>query len=492
MADALDVLERRAGPDREIAITAARKDYEDSAVWNDQLTSLASPWVTAGGPVLSSGRVFGPPSGFGVAQRPIASPASGRIRLLARLSFKDPGSGRAGEAVGLALTDRTSAQLAAPDFSRFLGILISHDVGANLRKVTINVNGTQTYLTQIPTGNADYLLGITRDDIGGFGLFVRRTDGTFFEERQLINPGTITWTPSQVCIFTNDTRGSAAGSGIGPVGWRGGPGSITPRTGLEAVSETLVLGGNGTTTEGWRLSLPKSYDSRVPMPLLIHCHGGNGTAYDPGGPGHVSFDLASSYGFIVASGNMVYDVGKVNSFGGPAALNSIYELYKWVRGRFPIGAVFLSGVSMGGLPVMNTLADRRIPGIAGAVLGAPVLNLRWYWDNRLTNAALTPSIPDFKASFGITSDVLADVRTHADPYDPMLRDASAYRGTPVLIFQSPADTSATSPENANMMVTKLTGASVDVTAVTATGPHGDPSQFDGTTIGNWMLSKAYA
>jgi hypothetical protein len=88
------------------------------------------------------------------------------------------------------------------------------------------------------------------------------------------------------------------------------------------------------------------------MPLVLYCHGRDGTALTPA-PASVGgndatatfFNQIAEAGFIVASS----DGYSAREWGNDAALALHLSAYRYVRDHSPINGVILVGASMGGL-----------------------------------------------------------------------------------------------------------------------------------------------
>jgi pimeloyl-ACP methyl ester carboxylesterase len=274
-------------------------------------------------------------------------------------------------------------------------------------------------------------------------------------------------TINNIHVWNSDQRGTNGGMSIGYVGVKSGSSTIKPRTLLEGREDFVHLSSD-VNGQGIRIWIPKNYDSRYPLPLVVlgHGYGGNenwiwnGQAAELN-PERPYFQYLVNAGYIVASS---YANG--DNWGNQNGVDSIGNLIDYVRKHYAIGPVFLMGASMGATTTLNYINQHKGE-IAGWVGLYPVCSLRNMFDNgwsaTITSAYnITGGNPYAQATSG---------------YDPLLVSSSRYTGVPIRIYASPSDVTVTWTQNAKALTNKLAGLSKECVLVPCSGVHGDPSHY---------------
>jgi len=279
-------------------------------------------------------------------------------------------------------------------------------------------------------------------------------------------------------VFCSDSR-ALTGHGIGPLGARKSFSTLPPSAAVEdrAARTVMWTSPNGSTNA--RIALPPGYDSRVPAPLVIFCHGSGGSEQSvTGSSGNYQSVAAAlnSAGFIVASTTGT----PADEWGNQSVLDSIYSMYTYIRDRFALGPVVMWGGSMGGLAALLTVAEGRIPGIVALMLNQPVCNLAYVYANGFTAGV--------KAAYGIASDG-SDYATKTAGHDPMLKPGTAYRGLPVWVSYSAGDTAVPPAQNATPFLNLVRPYARSITEYVGTGNHSDPSMFVPAIQKEWLLRQ---
>ena len=487
---------RNAMSDKLVSL-AAGQAAAAATTWHEDFTNLTA-WTVAGGPPSVSGnKLFGAAT-LGTLERALGI-ASGQCgRFAAKVHFKDPGAGVNGY-IGIYLSSDSAATVQGGTFTNLAGIFIDQGTSApNVRRVVVNVNGTAYNLAQLPAGDADYLMGIEADE-QFLSLFIRKSDGTH-EQRAYCTRGALggssaivlspNFSLSNAGIFIEDPR-TSSGSYVQAAGSRLALAPVSPVTNVDDFTETVHTR-ESPAGQPARIAVPPGYVAGTPSPLVIYCHGGNShywevqdTGTGTGGDASVMqplFTGLGALGCIVASSS-----AGDNSFGNDAAVEDVWTLYQWLVEHYSIGQVFLASNSMGGALCANIIRDARIP-VDGWIAIEPLTNLAWFNDGvQGGQANLTSYLSDWEAAWGLTGGyTVAEYHAAVDARDPNLFSPSVWRDVPILFRSSSADTVAIRTENAQPLHDKLSAAGLPVTLVDATGDHGDPSEFDLTTVQNWL------
>ncbi|WP_158590089.1 alpha/beta hydrolase family protein [Amnibacterium setariae] len=150
--------------------------------------------------------------------------------------------------------------------------------------------------------------------------------------------------------------------------------------------------------------------------------------------------------------------GLGKAWGDPASLDDYQDLITRTKSTYRLRDVFLMGESMGGLATMQLA--RRLPDVRAATAWFPVCDLRTMHQPRFQE-----SIRD--AWRGRSRAAVSPVRVG---------------DTPLLVWASPADTVVNATTNAAVCVAEAKAAGADVTYFRTTGEHGDPSNYQPTTV----------
>ncbi len=237
----------------------------------------------------------------------------------------------------------------------------------------------------------------------------------------------------------------------------------SPTRTLEAAAPSVFHGLPAVSGQNIRIALPRDYDSRIPVPLVLYAHGSGQTATAPtsDGGGGIYRSLVTN-GFAVASS----DQHGIN-WGNQASVDDLVDLYRYILARHAVGPVILMGQSMGGLSSLLALAERRIPGVVGWLGVYPVTNLRSMFDGGFTQQV--------RNAYSLANDGEYAAKTAG--HDPNLMDAGAFRGVPMRFYASPADTLVPKATNTDLFAAKVATLAPEATVITASGEHGDQSHF---------------
>lgn len=145
---------------------------------------------------------------------------------------------------------------------------------------------------------------------------------------------------------------------------------------------------------------------------------------------------------------------------------------------------YLLGDSMGGLQILNAVSSGVIQ--PKALVGICInTNLSWiYYKQNLGGAPLIGEAYGFTTDEGYASATAS--------FDPQIAASvagaaqSRLIAVPMLLFASDQDAVVLKASNADLFARTLKAAGGDVTVIGTTGPHEDPSNFDGDRIVNFL------
>ena len=234
---------------------------------------------------------------------------------------------------------------------------------------------------------------------------------------------------------------------------------------VEAVEHRHIVT-RSSAGDPWRIQIPKDYDPRRPSPVVLFMHqsltGTADTPYSESRARPVSAALGDA-GYIVAS---AYDGG--DRWGNSASMDNYRQLYEYVRNNFATGPLFLLGVSMGFLPVLNSLVYRKLPTPAAVASIGGVSDL-----DTLYTGSYAAGI---RAAYGIASDS-SDYEAKTAGYNPMDRGGSEFRGVPMRFYTSTGDTAVPKASNPDAMSAKVSPYTPEASVILGSGAHLDASQY---------------
>lgn len=206
---------------------------------------------------------------------------------------------------------------------------------------------------------------------------------------------------------------------------------------------------------------PGTWDYLSPVPVLLHF----------GGVGDTSLDAYEAWAADVAAAGIVVArcLFHGDSYGSQNAMDDAVALVNHVLERAPVSGIIAYGHSMGGVAALNTLTTGDLPTVMGVIITDGAVSLRQRWDaGRQT---------EITAAYGITPANPYEVATKG--FDPMLEPAGKFRGMPIGIVGSDADTSVPFSAHGRALAAKLSGSN-PVTMVVHTGAH---------NLGRWNVKQ---
>ncbi len=444
----------RAGMARSI------NQYYDADQFVEEWASL-SAWAVSTGQV-SGGHLY--PSNTGGeatagANRLFIVGAGQILRIQASVHLK-AGAGGA-TLVGFSALNAGAAP--GPGLTGFSAI---GSLGANLGMVT---NGTVVVGPGCSTG--DYLVTITVD-VDNDKVIMQLFDTVTFTARMGLEAslsacgGAI----NNIAVYVNDTAGLSS-SYIGKLAAKKAAASIFPRADIEDIQPWDLIGVSNTQT--YRCIMPKSYDSRIGVPLCIYFHGT--------GENHDSFlgdanektvvDELLNRGYAIVSSDFHGD-----NWGNQDALNDLQSLILDLSNRISITSIVAIGQSMGAVASLNAIHKLLYP-ISAWVGIYPVCSLA---DQYAFVAGHTTQI---NTAYGIPGSGTYAAQTAG--FDPLLAEADKFSGVPMLFFASEGDTLVRKAQNTDALVSHL-ASYAQTQVVVHTGDHGDASAFQPTAVADFF------
>ncbi|NKW08221.1 hypothetical protein GS938_21130 [Rhodococcus hoagii] len=284
-------------------------------------------------------------------------------------------------------------------------------------------------------------------------------------------------------IFMSDVRGTS-GQAISKASMRRAVSTMSPRAGIEGIGASVHWSRLGTS--GFRIALPKSYDSRVPTPTVVLFHGGGSDethwADNANGRGVANTFLDAGYIVIGAS----HTSNRV-TYGAQISLDAYAIAFEQAAKLYNLGPVVFYGNSMGGIESLLSLAQGRIPGVVAWIGSVPTASLEAAWD--FTPGYLDRTV-EIKAAYGIAGDG-ADYASKTAGHDPMLLDPKAFGGVPMYAVVATDDTSVHQARNWDVFAPRVAPYAQEMKRLDITGGHSS-SQIAANAASMVEFAKKYA
>lgn len=323
-------------------------------------------------------------------------------------------------------------------------------------------NGAFANLTGQPAfATGQYIVTLTVDQTYISIVAVRVSNGEEIRCR-LLRSG---FAVNNIYLFNSDAR-QLTGHSCARIGARKAVASLLPLATYEAVQEKAHWSGNGT--HNFKLHIPKGYDSRKPLNLVIafHGHGSDENHWATNSNGKVVKDALVAAGYAVLG--CAY-AANTQTWGAQVSLDAYVAAYNWARSLYPIGSVAFYANSMGGIESLLSLAERRIPGVVAWVGTSPTTNLA---DNYTGGGGqFTSAINSAYGIAGGATPNLAAFATATKGHDPMLMTGAAFRGVPMLFLAASDDVVVSKAANTDAFATKFFGSNAITVQPGITGGH---------------------
>ncbi|MBX4152352.1 hypothetical protein K1X09_34195 [Paenibacillus lautus] len=276
-----------------------------------------------------------------------------------------------------------------------------------------------------------------------------KTDGTIeIADRKLRS----TFQINNLYVFNSDSRGMS-GVYLGKFAARKGLQTISPRSGIEGTTKSIHWTGDGT--QSFRVYLPKSYDSRIPFPVVI-CFHGNGTDETQWS---INTNMKTVQKAFVDAGYIVLTCSlnaSKTTWGNSASTNAYYEAYKFLINNYSIGSVVFYANSMGGIESLNALSENKIPCTAwiGTV---PTFSLANNYQNPLFTGLI-------KTAYNINSDG-SDYSIRTTGRDPALMNPISFQCVPMMILAPDDDVVVSKLENGDKLAETVKNSSAELVKI---------------------------
>jgi hypothetical protein len=249
---------------------------------------------------------------------------------------------------------------------------------------------------------------------------------------------------------------------------------------INASGATCAPGTTGCTNVwAW---VPPAYDRHGQNKWVIAAHGFGETGqmiqneYNNNGA-NVS-DFLYQQGFVIVSIDNVVQ----NCYGNPQCVTDVANAVNVVRSALSLApSPYVMADSMGGEQILNAITHGAIK--PKAFVGFCInTSLGWQNDPGLGN----------QASYVQTAYSFSDPAQYATAtagWDPLLASGSALANlvaTPTLLFASTSDTAVNKYANTDAYAALVNAAGGNVTVVTTSGGHLDPSNFPGAKVVNFF------
>lgn len=451
--DTFAALALKAGMDRGTSSAKSIKVYNDTAasVFDEAWAALTN-WVLPATPgwQVSAGRMFSTAQGGGSGGcRGISLAADENLRAV--YHYRRVGAGSSGQII-IGVSNNTASTAPASAASQAFGLNLPVQDSTDIGSWNLGVNTAQNGQGQGALTAGDYVVTLTIDALY-ISVTMRKVDGTTECCVRRLRSG---FSCNNLYIFNSDSR-QLTGDSVGLINYRKSLSSMPTINFSEGLTHTGQWTGDGTNN--FTISLPKTYDSRVPSPVAIMVHG-NGTTETMwwlNGTQKVVSRALLDAGYIVVGASFG---GSSTTWGNASSQAAYKAAYRYARDNYNIGAAVMYGQSMGGIEALNILASGAVPGIAALALTVPTYSLGQNYSN--------PSFTDvITGAYGISGDYASKTKG----FDPALFDNHKFFGVPLYLVVATDDASVSPNENGLSLYYKSLTWSRSSTLVSTTGGH---------------------
>ncbi|KIQ15347.1 alpha/beta hydrolase family protein [Rhodococcus sp. MEB064] len=391
-------------------------------------------WTTSGG-VVNAGRLYSSGTGSGLTTRPLPN-LSDTSDMTIVGDIQCPAVG--GSALFLVgLKGLPTSGNGSPDMV-MIGMNNLNQAQKWVGTAQGGAGGTRINDTQKPAGVYPVRIRVQN---GNAVFTIFETDGTTVLSTFTQSVAGLTKGFAELCVWASDTN-AAAGRSLGPL-------SLTQvvapsQHALEGASDTVMwTRPKVSSVSNARIAWPKNYDSRRPAPAILFCHG-------TGRVGGVTFDDVETRGYwqgLVDAGYIVMSAdAQANAWGNPLSVTDYEDLGNYAWNHLAVSGFLVLSQSMGGMPGLNLLRKRVLPGVFGWYGTAPVCNLKAEYD--LTFA------DQIKTAYGIAADG-SDYAAKTAGHDPMLAAPEEFGGLPMRSMSYDSDAVVPPQTNVIQLLTKL-------------------------------------
>jgi pimeloyl-ACP methyl ester carboxylesterase len=234
----------------------------------------------------------------------------------------------------------------------------------------------------------------------------------------------------------------------------------TTQSGAAFTAVTInPLGGDDNA----QMVVPAGVQAGDPVTVLIasHGHGGSYLTFQNDANSRTVRDMAIDAGWVFISPDM-----HGNRWGNPTAVADVVRVRDYAAALFDVGKLHLYGQSMGGMAMMQVVAQGVLPEVERLAVIAPACNLG------LINNTESTLWSTLRSAYGAATDG-SDFDTRVLPYDPVANhSASQYAGIRFKVWASNSD--ALIPKVGHIDAFVDAGRTVEMESfelVTVTGGH---------------------
>lgn len=433
-----------------------RKEYEDSTNFVETWATNTA-WGISG--VFVTNKVYGSGANPAGANRAFPVGTNENMRLIANFQLNAPSTGSGYIMAGFSTNNLGQAPAAGGYKSCGIGFSLS---ATNWTPLMWNAGVISNPPLVMASGDYQATIILDKTNISFSLMATNSATNYYFKMSRSYYPYV-----SNIFLWNADSRGGA-GATIGAIAAKKSTATIAPRTSIEDVTDTMFLGVDGAG-QNIRIWVPKNYDSRVPAPVLLFCHGHGWDEnftwgpFGTNGAERTFFQTIVNNGFIVASSFL-----SGNNWGNQAGIDGLTSLYDFVRKHYAINGVYVCGASMGGLTSLNWIAQHKAE-VSGYVGLYPVCSLKDMYLQGTYAATI-------RTAFGIAGDG-SDYDQKTAGYDPVLTSENKFYRIPMRFYVSFSDTTVNTYSNACIITNRLAGYSIENSLYVGSGAHGDASCY---------------
>jgi hypothetical protein len=445
---------------------AAAVSYTDATQWTEDWANLTA-WSATNMQVSGNRLYCSGTTGATSAMRSIALGTSEKFHASTIMHWKAGGSAAFYFGVD---TSATGTPATSSPTGAFIGFASnggrSYYVGGSFGATAVD----DAYAGANPTVDTSYHVTVDVDE--SFISFSARALGTTSDFHTIKIPrGTLAL--NYLNCYISDAR-FLTGHAFGPV--------VTIKSQQQPRTKTLAsvnvepmhrhLTTRSSSADQWRIQLPAGYDARIPAPVVIVAHQsltGTADSFYAETRSQPVADALGNAGFIIATAR---DTG--DRWGNSASVAGYLDLYKYVRSHFATANLFLLGLSMGSLSVLNALASTTWPTPAAVATICGVYNL----DLLYAQSSYTAGI---KTAYGVAADG-SDYTTKTAGYNPATYNPARFRGVPFKLYAASDDTAVTPTGHTDALTATLGTTVPEATISYTTGGHLATSTFQAADL----------
>lgn len=434
------ILSSASALSRSISSTRFEEDWGDLVDW-DALGAV--------GVQVSGGDLYSTGSGGGASgiNHWIGSGESGKYRAVFKVNPQISGGTSGGIIIGFSSADEGvgPANAGGDAFGLYLRL------GFNSAQKVLNGS-----FTDIDDDSADYdktstyTVTMCVDDYYMSIVAVNDSDSTEIRVRE----PRAGFEVNNIYLFNSDSQ---ALNGVS-IGSLYGVDSISSTTAVAESYKTTHWSGDGTNS--FRMFLPSSFNSGVPLKVVIAFHGAtsNENTWQTNTNGRVVKDA------LVGAGYAVLGCSYNNSYvtwGADESLDAYIEAFKWMISNYPVSGIAFYANSMGGIESLLSIDRGYYPFVSCLVATSSTASLRDNYDSGLATGAIN-------SIYGIGGSVTYEEATAG--HDPILLGVDSFRNVPLKFITATDDTVVSADDNSIAFSEKVSKSN-DVFLTETTGGH---------------------